>query len=84
MTSYIISCELHDYFEIVCLYHYRIKLTLKTQQVIEGIALDILTSADKREYLLIQTQEQQQTIELNQLSKMQVVTNHAKFKEVIF
>ena len=84
MTSCIINCELHDYLEIACLYHYRVKLTLKNQQVIEGNALDVFTSAEKREYLLIQTEQEQQSIELNQLSKMQVLTAHAKFKQVTF
>jgi Rho-binding antiterminator len=53
MNQYTINCELHDYLEIACLYGYRVKLTLKDQQIIEGKALDVLTTAEKREYLMI-------------------------------
>lgn len=35
-----ISCEQHDYIEIVCTFNYPIKLMMKSGQVIEGIALD--------------------------------------------
>ena len=77
-------CELHDYLEIACLYQYHVKLILNTRQIIEGKALDVFTNSDKHEYLLIEIEHQQQQIELNQLSKMQILTAHAKFKEVIF
>ncbi len=84
MTQCTISCELHDFLEIACLYGYRVKLTLKDQQIIEGKALDVLTTAEKREYLIIDNGLEQRQIESNQLSKMQVLTANALFKEVVF
>jgi Rho-binding antiterminator len=84
MSQCSISCELHDYLEIACMYGYRVKLTLKDHQIIEGKALDILTSAEKREYVVIDDGHGQQQIELNQLGKMQVLTPNANFKEVYF
>lgn len=84
MSQCTISCELHDYVEIACLYGYRVKLTLKDHQIIEGKALDVLTTAEKREYLVIDNEHEQQQIELNQLGNMQVLTSNAKFKEVSF
>jgi Rho-binding antiterminator len=77
-----ISCDLHDYIEIACLYGYQVKLTLKDQQSIEGKAVDIIT-ADKREYLLIDNGEQQR-VELTQLAKIQMLTPNAQFTEMIF
>jgi Rho-binding antiterminator len=77
-----ISCDLHDYIEIACLYGYQVKLTLKDQQSIEGKAVDIIT-ADKREYLLLDN-DQHQRIELTELAKMQVLTPNAQFTEMIF
>ena len=47
MSQCTINCELHDFLEIACLYGYRVKLTLKDQQIIEGKALDIITSSEK-------------------------------------
>lgn len=82
MSPSTISCNLHDYIEIACLYGYQVKLTLKNRQSIEGKAVDIIT-ADKREYLLIDNGEQQR-VELAQLVKMQVLTAKAKFSEVFF
>lgn len=82
MSPSTISCNLHDYIEIACLYGYQVKLTLKNRQSIEGKAVDIIT-ADKREYLLIDNGEQQR-VELAQLVKMQVLTAKAKFSEVSF
>ena len=84
MSQCALSCELHDYLEIACMYGYRVKLTLRGHQTIEGKALDMLTTAKKREYLVIGNEHEQQQIELNQLAKMQVLTPNAQFKEVIF
>ncbi len=78
-----ISCELHDYLEIACLYEYHIKLTLINHKTIDGIARDIITTDEKREFLIIDNKEAQK-IELNQLGKMTVLTPNAKFSEVIF
>ncbi|MEI6709327.1 MAG: Rho-binding antiterminator [Methylococcales bacterium] len=84
MNQCTISCELHDFLEIACMYGYRVKLTLKDQKIIEGTALDVLTTAEKREYLIIDSGQEQRQIESNQLSKMQVLTANALFKEVVF
>ncbi len=84
MSQCSISCELHDYLEIACMYGYRVKLTLKNHQTLEGKALDTLTTAEKREYLVIDNGHEQPQIELNQLAKMQVLTPNAKFKDVSF
>ncbi len=84
MNHCTISCELHDYLEIACMYGYRVKLTLKDQQIIEGKAVDVLTTAEKREYMVIDNGREQQQIEVNQFSKMQVLTANAKFKEISF
>lgn len=78
-----ISCDLHDHIEIVCMYGYQVRLILKDRQIFEGKAVDIITTADKREYLIIKNQQEQQ-IELTQLAKLQVLTPNARFKEVNF
>lgn len=83
MTQDAISCELHDFVEVVCMYGYRLKLILKDGQVVEGKAIDIVNSADKRECLVIDNDERQQ-IDLTRLAKMEVLTPNAKFREVIF
>jgi len=83
MNQSTLSCDLHDYIEIACMYRYSVKLTLKDHQVLEGNAVDTLTSTDKREYLVIDNGKKQ-NIELNQLKKLNVLTPHAQFTEVTF
>lgn len=83
MTQDAISCELHDFIEVACMYGYQLKLILKNNQIIEGKAIDIVNSPEKRECLVIDSDPRQQ-IELTQLAKMQVLTPNAKFSEVIF
>ena len=83
MTQPPISCELHDYLEIACLYGYQIQLTLKNGQLVEGKAIDTLTSTDKREYLLIDN-GQKQSIETREIQNLQVLTPNAKFSEIVF
>lgn len=80
-----IACDLHDYLEIACMYHYQLKCMLKDGEILEGTAIDTITQ-DKREYLLIGggDNDERQQIELMQLKKLKVLTANAKFKEVIF
>lgn len=80
MSQCPISCYLHDYLEIACLYGYRVRLTLKDRKTLEGKAIDTITTAEKREYLIIGDQ----WIELNRIKKLQVLTANAKFSEVVF
>ncbi len=81
-NSCTISCDCHDYIEIACLYGYQVRLKLKNGQQLEGKAMDIIR-VDKREYLVIQS-DNQCSIDLTQLLKLQVLTAHAKFSEVSF
>jgi len=87
MNNSIISCDLHDYLEIACMYGYQVQLTLNDQQIIEGKAIDTMTTDDKREFLVIDLDHghgSKKQVELNQIRKMQVLTPDAKFSEVIF
>ena len=83
MTQDAISCELHDFVEVACMYGYQLRLILKNNQIIEGKAIDIVKSPERRECLVIDNDSKLQ-IELTQLAKMQVLTPNAKFTEVIF
>lgn len=83
MTQDAISCELHDFVEVACMYGYQLKLILKNNEILEGKAIDIVNSPEKRECLMIDNASRQY-IELTQLAKMQVLTPNAKFSEVVF
>ncbi|SDW78660.1 Rho-binding antiterminator [Nitrosomonas oligotropha] len=83
MTQDAISCDLHDFVEVACMYGYQLKLILKNDQIIEGKAIDIVNSPEKNECLVIDSDTRQQ-VELIRLAKMEVLTPSAKFSEVIF
>lgn len=85
MNKSVISCELHDFVEVACMYGYRLKLILKNSQIIEGKAIDIENSAEKGECLVISHDDNtRQHIDLTELTKMEVLTPNAKFQEVVF
>lgn len=83
MTQDAISCDLHDFVEVACMYGYQLKLILKNDQIIDGKAIDIVNSPEKNECLVIDSDTRQQ-VELIRLAKMEVLTPNAKFSEVIF
>lgn len=66
------------------MYGYQVKLIRKDQSTVEGKAKDIVTDAEKREFLLLETTDGAQQIELITLDKMEVLTPGARFSEVVF
>ncbi|MCB1976685.1 MAG: Rho-binding antiterminator [Nitrosomonas sp.] len=83
MEKDVISCELHDFVEVACMYKYQLKLTLKNGEVIEGKAIDIL-SINQQERLVVDDSGEKKQVDLMVLAKMQVLTPNAKFSEVVF
>jgi Rho-binding antiterminator len=86
-----ISCDDYDYLEIACLYAYEVKLQLKSGETVEGKAITTGINEHKQEYLLIESQVQEeanssskQQVLLSQLSAMDVLTPNAKFRSVVF
>lgn len=78
----LISCALHDYIEIACLYRYQLKLRLKDNHIITGKAINII-SVEQREYLLLDN-DIRQKVELININELEVLTPHAKFNKVNF
>lgn len=76
----IISCALHDYIEISCLYGYQVKLLLKDQRTIIGKTIDIIGSVDKREYLLLESLPPIK-IELTEIKQLQALTLRINTRE---
>lgn len=83
MCPPLISCALHDYVETACLYGYQLKILLKNNQNLEGKAVDILTTPEKKEFLLIDC-GQQAKVELTDIKQLQVLTPNSRFHKVSF
>lgn len=82
MTN-IIACEIHDYFEAVCMYQFELEVRLETGQRLRGAAIDIVV-IDKQEFLMLEqgvnSSESKRRIELNlsQIQSVEVLTKNNK------
>lgn len=79
-----ISCQTHDYIEIACLYGFAIRLTLASNDTLEGKAVTTETTADKREWLIIEREQGLSKIEMQQIRSMQALQANAHFDLVTF
>jgi len=79
-----LSCELHDYIEIACLYGFEIKLELRNDDIIRGIAKTTETSPDKREWLVLVIESQNQKFDLSDILSMEAITINNHFNKVLF
>lgn len=80
-------CDLHDYLEIACLFHYQVEIMLTTGVVILGQATTTLTEKRRQEFLIFlpaDKQKPEMKIPLNELSKLSVKDEQAKFKQIDF
>ncbi|MDD0994739.1 Rho-binding antiterminator [Pseudomonas sp. TNT2022 ID1044] len=78
------NCDLYDYLEIACLRGYRLDIELKDGARLEARALDTRTSAEKEEFLRVETANGQQEIRLDQLLAVTPLDANAQFGRVVF
>lgn len=79
-----ISCNQHDYIEIVCMYHYPIKLTLKSGDIIEGIALDTQRNDQRDECIKIAMECVEQLVVLEEIKILEVSVENPHLQKVTF
>lgn len=82
----LIKCDLHDYLEIACMFHYQVKLTFKNGDKIQGTAGNIVLEIG-REFLVLEPTDLDgiaQKVAINELAFMTVITPNALFKEIRF
>ena len=79
-----LSCELHDYVEIACLYRFEIILKLRNKKSVQGIATTTETTPDKQEWLFLENKGQIQKFNLTELVSMQAMTTNQHFDRVDF
>lgn len=69
-----ISCDAHDYFEIVCMRRSQVKVTAKDNKKYYGLATDIKL-VNKQEYLLISDGMNTQQILLSYVKQLEAIGN---------
>ncbi|NIY83194.1 Rho-binding antiterminator [Vibrio hepatarius] len=79
-----ISCNEYDYIEIACMYRYPIKLTLKSGEVLECVALDTARNNARQECIKIDQNGEHTLIELDTLVSLDVLVTNPHFQAVRF
>lgn len=79
-----ISCHEYDFIEIVCMHRYSIRLTLKTGEVLECIALDTQCNEQREECIKIKINNSEQLVVLDSLFKLEVCIDNPHFTEMFF
>lgn len=81
-----ISCDLHDYLEIACMYKIQVSLVLTDGRYFKGSPITTSINAEKEECLLFlpDSSEIQVSIPLYLLEKMEAVTHNVHFNTVVF
>jgi Rho-binding antiterminator len=79
-----ISCEQHDYIEIVCTFNYPVKLMMKSGKVIEGTALDTQLNEQRQECIKIQQPGIEALVVLDQVAKLEVSITNPHFQSLVF
>ncbi|WP_049630376.1 Rho-binding antiterminator [Cellvibrio sp. pealriver] len=79
-----ISCNQHDYIEIVCMYRYPIKLTLITGDTLEGIALDTQRNDHKEECLKIDIKGVEELVVLEHIKTLEVLVENPHLQKIGF
>ncbi|MDX2465509.1 MAG: Rho-binding antiterminator [Porticoccus sp.] len=79
-----ISCEAHDCIEIVCMYRYRVRLTLGSGSELEGVALDTGRNKNREECITISDGDADNLVVLDSITKMEALVENPHFKIVNF
>lgn len=79
-----ISCEHHDYVEIVCTFNYPIKLTMKSGLIMKGIAQDTALNESRAECIKVKIEDEECLVVLDDIQVMEVSVDNPHFKSVSF
>jgi Rho-binding antiterminator len=79
-----LQCDLHDYIEIVCLYHYPLQLTLSSGEQLTGTALTTRYNEQRQECLLLKQSDSEQMVILEDITLLEVTTSNPHLQQVRF
>ncbi|TWC38674.1 Rof transcriptional antiterminator [Pseudomonas sp. SJZ079] len=78
-----LACDLHDYLEIACLYHYRLHIELNDGDSLDAEALTSATTPSKEEFLIVLSAQGQQRLRLDRLLAITPLSANARFARVL-
>jgi Rho-binding antiterminator len=79
-----ISCDQQDYIETVCMHHYPIKLTLKSGDTTQGIAVDTQVNDARHECIKIDVEGVEQLVVLDEITILEVLVENPHVQKVRF
>lgn len=79
-----LSCDQHDYIEIVCTFGYPIKLTLRSGEIVDCVALDTALNEQKEECISVEVDDAERLIVLADLVKLEVCVDNPHFRVITF
>ncbi|SEH85567.1 transcriptional antiterminator, Rof [Rheinheimera pacifica] len=79
-----LKCDLHDYIEIVCLYHYPLQLTLSSGAVLTGTAVTTRYNDQRQECLVIKQNASEQLVVLDDIALLEVTVANPHLQQVRF
>jgi Rho-binding antiterminator len=79
-----ISCNEHDYIEIVCMYHFPIKITMKSGEIIECTALDTHYNSAREECIKVNVKGTESEVMVGNISQLEVCIENPHFKQISF
>ena len=79
-----ISCHIHDYIEIACMYHMPIELCLINNTTVLGIAQDTVFNDKREECIKISADDGDLLIVLNELVSMRAINDNPHFTTINF
>jgi Rho-binding antiterminator len=71
-----ISCDQQDYIEIVCMHRYPIKLTLKSGDTAQGIAVDTQVDYARYECIKIDIEGVERLVVLDEIKILEVLVEN--------
>ena len=79
-----VSCSEYDYIEIVCMYQYPIRLTMKSGRVVECKALNTRYDDQRQECIQVAIEGDETLLVLDDVSMLEVLIENPHFKKVSF
>ncbi|MEM7562287.1 MAG: Rho-binding antiterminator [Pseudomonadota bacterium] len=79
-----ITCDQYDYIEIVCLYRYPVRLTLKTGARVDGTAIDTGRNPSGAECLQLSHEGDTSLVPLDDITRLDVCVENPHVQSVSF
>ncbi|RME35855.1 MAG: transcriptional regulator [Gammaproteobacteria bacterium] len=79
-----ITCDQHDYIEIVCTFKYPVKLTMKDGSVKECVPIDTMYDSNRNECMKVDQDGRESLVILDDISRLEVCVDNPHFQRVSF